>query len=326
MIQAYFCESGPLDELSRLYLLDLANAGEQVVLHAPEKTSPFTHHPMALFDDQGMGLSLRAAWYRRQHLSTEPKADEALVLLGYTSVALVPDSWLGGDKVIHIATRVPQTLPGAIKHAYVKRSVGFRIVTPTNEIKKRLVSWGVDVDRIDVREPNMAAHVEKHQHNHMPITTPGFLVAVVAPLALNQGLETVIQAIQLSTDIMPDLKVFIIGDGPDKKRFIWLLGQTHLKDRVHIAAHAADYQRFLQHVEICIAPATVDEGCDPIVLQARARGVAIIATDTPSHTELIQHGKTGLLYTPGNAHMLSQHLVNLYTHQDWLQHYKNSPQ
>lgn len=325
MTQAYFCELGQLDELSRLYLLDLAHTGEHIVLHAPDKTSPFAHQVVPVFDSEGMGLSMRAAWYRRQHYNEPIEPEASFILLGYASVALIPDSWLANGKAVHFATRVPATLPGALKHAYVKRSTGFKIVTPTEEIKKRLVSWGVDADRIEVRTPQMSAHVETHQHTHMPITTPGFLVAVVAPLALNQGLEAVIQAIQLSTDIMPDLKVFIIGDGPDKKRFLWLLGQTHLKDRVHIAAHSADYQRFLQHVEICIAPATVDEGCDPIVLQARARGVAIIATDTPSHAELIQHGKTGLLYTPGNAHMLSQHLVNLYTHQDWLQHYKNSP-
>ena len=212
-----------------------------------------------------------------------------------------------------------------MQHAFVKRSQQLSIVVPSNTIAKRLVTWGVDGKNIQHVLPNLAATIEPASTNPKPFTTPGFLMAVVAPLALNQGLETVIQAIQQASEIIPDLNVFIIGDGPDKRRYQWLIDQTHLKQRVHIASNASDYQRFLHHVDICLAPAVVDEGCDPIVLQARARGVAVIATELECHSEFIEHGKTGLLYQVGNSHILSQHIINLYTHRDWLDHYKKTP-
>ena len=268
---------------------------------------------------------MRAVWYRRQAFkNVAEQAGDAIALMGFTAAALIPSVWLT-EKTKTYITRIPNTLPAGVQHAFVKRSASLHLVVPSQTIAKRLTAWGVEPSRIDVRRPDIASTIERTNTAAKPFTTPGFLIAVVAPLEQNQGLETVIQAIQQANEIIPDLNVFLIGDGPDKRRYQWLIDQTHLKQRVHIAANAADYQRFLHHVDICLAPAVIDEGCDPIVLQARSRGVAVVATDIESHREFIENGKTGLLYQVGNSHTLSQHLINLYTHRDWLNHYKKTP-
>lgn len=327
MNRAFYLDSSGIDELSSLYAKALASTTEGLVWYAPARLdgNGSKHMPLPAFDPRKAGLSLRAALYGRSNISgIQPTSDDAVHLFGWSSLFVVPKSWTTTRPVKAYITRIPADLPSAAKYKLVSRAQYIQLVVPSKTIADALISWGVPAEKIEQRLP-IIPPITTIPPAFKFLTTPGFLVGVICPLAPDQGLEAVIQAIQLSTEIIPDLKVFIIGDGPDKRRFQWLLDQTHLKERVHIAANAADYQRFLQHLEICIAPAVYDEGCDPIILQARHRGLAVIATDIPSHAEFIEHGKTGLLYAPGNSHMLSQHLINLYTHRDWLQHYKKQP-
>ncbi len=324
MNRAFYLDSATADELTQLYARILARQEQGLAWYAPGRLDGSKHQPLPVFDAKPSAAPLRAALYRRKHISPiQPTSDDSVHVFGWASLFVLPKNWYASRPMRVYVTRIPADLPAAAKHKLVSRSQRASIIVPSATLAKTLQEWGIDKDRITQELPPLPVSTATPPAFKF-LTMPGFLVGVICALKPDQGLETVIQAIQQSMEIMPDLKVFIIGDGPDKRRFQWLLDQTHLKDRVHIAANAADYQRFLQHLEVCIAPAVYDEGCDPVVLQARHRGLAVIATDIPSHAECIEHGKTGLLYAPGNSHMLSQHLINLYTHRDWLEHYKTS--
>lgn len=325
MIKAFYLDAAPPDELIGLYARTWITEGEQIVWHGSHKLaySPAIKHiALPSFDASAAAATLRALLYRRQNLANlDAIVDSKLIIFGFNGLT----AW---NKEIHahpnatvVVTRLPANTPAAFKHRCAALPASVRFIVPTKTIAASMMSWGVEESRINRALPQFPPAPEQKPR---PFTTPGFLVGVICPLAAEQGLETVIQAVQQAEVFIPDLKVFVIGDGPDKRRFSWLLAQTHLKDRMQIGANAADYQRFLHHLDVCIAPAVHDEGCDPVVLHALAQGNAVVATDIPSHAEFIENGKTGLLYEAGNSHTLSQHLINLYTHRDWLEHYKRA--
>lgn len=322
MTHVFYLDPTPADEMTLLYLADLARQSQDLRVHGPARLLGLPHTPMPSFDvSQGMA-SVRSAIYRQRNFKDfSVQAHDTIHLFGYAALFCVPQQMLTSYSTTLYIGSIPNDMPASFKHKVGKLADGINVIAPNQFIGKAVVQWGVEQGLIKQALPKIEV-ASSLPSPFKGFTAPGFMIGVVCPLEANQGLETVIQAVQLSLDIMPDIKVFIIGDGPDKRRFQWLISQTNLKDRVHIASNSADYQRFLQHVEICIAPAVQDDGCDPIILQARAHGVAVVATETPSHAEFIEHGKSGLLFAPGNSHMLSQHLINLYTHRDWLEHYK----
>lgn len=317
----FYLDQVALDELSCLYMDSLMQQGAH--LYSSQRIRGFGYTPMPSFDAATAGASWRARWYMHQQRSVlERTAQEPWHLFGLSAVLALAGLSKRTQPTTAYVTTVSPNLPSSYKHRLAHLGENITVAVPSKTIADILQSWGVLPNSLKVELPPITLPTSQAPSIFKGFTSPGFMVGVVCSLAAEQGLETVIQAVQQSIDIIPDLNLFIIGDGPDKRRFQWLIDQTHLKEHVHIAANSADYHRFLQHLEICIAPAVHDQGCDPVVLQSRAHGVAVVATDIPSHAEFIEHGKSGLLYAVGNSHMLSQHLINLYTHRDWLEHYK----
>ena len=66
----------------------------------------------------------------------------------------------------------------------------------------------------------------------------------------------------------------------------------------------------LQSSDLCVLP-SLAEGLPSSATEAMAVGVPVIATNIAAITELIEHGKTGLLVRPSDPGALADAIINM---------------
>ncbi len=113
----------------------------------------------------------------------------------------------------------------------------------------------------------------------------------------HKGLEVLIQAFHRVRD--PESILIVLGsfsaeaeqlaeDGPANAR-IFLIGEVN------------NATEWLRHAGLYIQPTLLKEGLPRSVKEAMALALPVIITDIPGSTELIEHGKSGLVVQANNA-------------------------
>jgi len=72
--------------------------------------------------------------------------------------------------------------------------------------------------------------------------------------------------------------------------------------------HRSDISQILSATDICVN-SSLSEGLSNSVLEYMAAGKPVVATDVGGNSELVVHGKTGLLVRPGDADALARALA-----------------
>ncbi|MDX1757527.1 MAG: glycosyltransferase family 4 protein [Marinobacter sp.] len=81
-------------------------------------------------------------------------------------------------------------------------------------------------------------------------------------------------------------------------------------DRIFLAGPQPRAARWLRRANVYVQPSTL-EGLPRSVKEAMAQGVATVITDIPGPTELIEHGRSGLVVPPADASALARALERL---------------
>ncbi|MDT3706867.1 MAG: glycosyltransferase, exosortase A system-associated [Thiobacillus sp.] len=139
-----------------------------------------------------------------------------------------------------------------------------------------------------------------------------------------EGLDLLIDALPLIARQMPDVKVLLVGGGPQDvalRRQVMALG---LKDRVVFAGRVPhdEVNRYYDLIDVLVYARHRMRLTDLVTplkpLEAMAQGRLMVASDVGGHTELIQDGKTGVLFHAGNAGDLASKVVALLEYeQGW---------
>ena len=140
-----------------------------------------------------------------------------------------------------------------------------------------------------------------------PGSGEGGFALYVGRLSPEKGIETLIDAWSLHSNRIP-LK--IVGDGPlhglvaaaaERNKSIELLGWCEKETVLSLMRSAS----------VLVLPSLCYEGFPMTVVEAFAVGLPVIASRIGSLASLIEHGRTGLLFEPGNSEELAAQAANL---------------
>lgn len=136
----------------------------------------------------------------------------------------------------------------------------------------------------------------------------------VGRLADKKGVDVLLAALGKSGH-MPDLRLHIIGTGPEEARLKQLSRQLGLEKTVDFVGPVPNkdlplwYQRSLVLVfPSVVTPYGDQEGLGLVPVEALACGCAVVASDLPAVRDVIANRKTGRLVTPGDAAQLAEAL------------------
>jgi glycosyltransferase involved in cell wall biosynthesis len=107
--------------------------------------------------------------------------------------------------------------------------------------------------------------------------------------------EKSIESLAWVMDALPDARLALVGDGPDRKR----LARVFAKLPVHFAGFLAGDELAAAYAsaDVFVMPSTT-ETLGFVALEAMASGVPVVAADAGGLRDLVRDGENGLLYDP----------------------------
>jgi glycosyltransferase involved in cell wall biosynthesis len=197
--------------------------------------------------------------------------------------------YLGGYRLAHLERALWAWLGGVHGLAHVN-------LCPSSVTRRELIEhgipyvglWrgGVDAQRF---HPDKRSFAMRHRLSGGRPDLP--LLLSVGRLAPEKGIESLAWVM----DELPEARLAIVGDGPDRAR----LERVFAKLPVH-------FPGFLAGEELAAAFASADVFVMPsstetlgfVALEAMASGVPVVAADAGGLRDVVQHGENGLLYDP----------------------------
>lgn len=122
-----------------------------------------------------------------------------------------------------------------------------------------------------------------------------------------EGLDLLLEAARRLLPRHPNLRILLVGGGPQEGNLKAQAVAAGLQDRVIFAGRVphAEVQRYYELIDVLAyprLPIRLTELVTPLKpLEAMAQGRIFVASDVGGHRELIRHGETGFLFPAGNA-------------------------
>lgn len=126
-------------------------------------------------------------------------------------------------------------------------------------------------------------------------------IVAVGRLVPEKGHVGLLEAFRWVAERRADVELTIVGEGPDRRRLERHVETLALESRVHLVG-ARSEPEVLELVAAAdvVALASLIEGLPVVLMEAMALGTPVVAPRLSGIPELVEHERTGLLFTPGD--------------------------
>jgi glycosyltransferase involved in cell wall biosynthesis len=118
----------------------------------------------------------------------------------------------------------------------------------------------------------------------------------IGRLAQEKNFHTLLQAAQKVYGKNPDLRLVIIGDGPEKTKLQELASELGIAERVTFTGELpfADVTSYLKAADV-FGFASITETQGLVTMEAMAAGLPVVAVDASGTRDIVDNGKQGML-------------------------------
>lgn len=128
----------------------------------------------------------------------------------------------------------------------------------------------------------------------------------VGRLEPRKGLAVLIRAFTLLKSDHPDLRLVVVGEGPERERCQSLLPARLRADVLFLGRLSdADLPRVFAACDLYVSPALGGESFGIVLLEAMAAGRPVVASDLPGYRTVVTDGREGRLARPGDPARLA---------------------
>ena len=190
------------------------------------------------------------------------------------------------------------------------RSIGRRclqadaFVSISDAVRGELIEGGYDPARI-VDLPN---GVPVPDQVWTPPPPGPIRAAFVGRLALEKGLDTLVEAWGIVVASHPGARLTLVGEGPERPKLEGMVARLGLAGSVAMPGSTADPSIVLRESDVFVLPSR-EEGMSIAFLEAMALGIPSIATAIPGNCGLIDDGVHGRLVPPDDPPALARALM-----------------
>lgn len=133
----------------------------------------------------------------------------------------------------------------------------------------------------------------------------------VARLTKQKDHETLIKAFSLAEKEMPNVELWILSDGPERKNLVKLMRKLKLSKKIKFFGWVKNIYPYINSAQIFVLSSR-REGFAYCLIEAMAQGIPVISTDTAyGPSEVLDGGKYGILTSVGNINELKNAIISL---------------
>jgi len=185
------------------------------------------------------------------------------------------------------------------------RLVFDRIVTNSEVARRLLVAEGFGP--IDVVRPGVP-----EQPMRPPLAFPP-TIAFAGRLVRQKGVDLLLRAFARLVTHVPEARLLLAGDGPERKSLHELISTLGVSSRVCMLGHLSrpELERHFASAWVQAVPSRFAEAFGLVAVEAMMRGTAVVASAADGLMEVVEDGQTGVLVPPGDVNGLAEALLAL---------------
>jgi glycosyltransferase involved in cell wall biosynthesis len=167
---------------------------------------------------------------------------------------------------------------------------------------------GHDIDRFGSATLDARARIRRE----LALADDTAVIGLVGRLNVAQkGQDVMIRAMRTLRGMRSDTVLLLVGDGPDRARCEALVRQLGLDDAVRFTGQRSDIPEVLAAVDVAVVPSVCDEGLPFVAIEASAAGRPVVAFDSGGLSEVVLHGRTGIVVPKGDIAGLAAAIAKL---------------
>jgi len=182
------------------------------------------------------------------------------------------------------------------------------VTTICEGLRKDIVARGIHADKVTVI-PN-AVDIDKFSVGgsaDLALKTKlglgdARLIGFIGSFYAYEGLDILLRAVPALAARIPDLRVLLVGGGPQDARLRQMAKDLNIEDKVVFTGRVPhdEVQKYYDLLDVLVYPRLSMRLTDLVTplkpLEAMAQGRILAASDVGGHLELIEDGKTGVLF------------------------------
>lgn len=221
-------------------------------------------------------------------------------------IAWTPDVWQGKwrEKMGIMAAIIGEAL-----ESYNLSRQGVHFIAISHAVANKLTKAGVVKSRITV----IPCGVDFNFVNKLSVEKEDNpTVCTISRLVSYKKLDVLIKAIALIIEEIPNIKVKLIGQGPEQARLLELAEKLGVVKNIDFLGFLPSYQEVITKLKgshLFVLPSTT-EGFGIVTLEAMACGVPFVIADIDVNQE-ITAGKGGLFFKKDNSRDLADKVILL---------------
>lgn len=187
-----------------------------------------------------------------------------------------------------------------------------KVKIPENKIRR--ICNGVDTQKFYPAKTNQRFLIDcplSFDEKKVFIGTVGRMHGVKDQMTLVKAFITLMQK---HSELLDQINLILIGDGPLKQEAIELLEKHQLLQYVWLPGARQDIAKIMRSLDVFVLPSQA-EGISNTILEAMATGLPVIATEVGGNPELVKADKTGLLVPPSDPELMANALLALVTNK-----------
>ena len=197
------------------------------------------------------------------------------------------------------------------------------VTTICEGLRDDIVARGVPAERVtvipnavDVERFRLGGKADPERRTRLGLDGArvlGFLGSFYA----YEGLDVLLRALPRIRESAPDVRLLLVGGGPQEENLKALAAELGIADYVVFAGRVphTEVNHYYDLVDVLVyprRPIRLTELVTPLKpLEAMAQGRLLVASDVGGHRELIRDGETGILFRAGDPDDLARSVLEL---------------
>jgi glycosyltransferase involved in cell wall biosynthesis len=148
-----------------------------------------------------------------------------------------------------------------------------------------------------------------------PATLARPAIVTVCGMNRRKGIDELLEAFNEIGRRFPDVNLYLVGDGPDRVKFEEIAQASPHVSRIHFEGFKAIPQSYMLSADVFVLAAR-RESFGLVLIEARAAGCAIVATDTDGISEALDDGRSGVLVPPKDVPKLADAICRMFESEE----------